>query len=453
MENQSAELVGLQNARRLPWIVAAEFVNSIFCALTVFGSVFVLFLSELNLDKTRIGFLISLIPFGGLLAPLVIRRVARFGFKRSFVLFWGVRKVMVTFLLLTPVILGRWGTNAAFYWVAGTIALFALARAVAETGYYPWWQEMVPNTIRGKFSAVTHIVATLGQLGAIAVGGYLMDRSTGLGRFMVLMAAGVVFGFLGVWLYALGPNPKPLAQETPATAQGDEMRACLRDRNFILALVGMSLVSLGYYALSSFLPLYNREQVGLSAGFVVWLGMGGSMGALLSSYLWGSAADRFSSKPILLCSLSLITLLPVAWFLLPRHHAWSGALAMAISSLGGIANMGWNIAWMRYLFVTAVPNEKKSGYLAVYYAWHGLILGGGPLLAGWALDRFSGLTGRWGWFTLTPYAPLFAASVILLFLAGVLLSRVRDDAAAPVRTLVGSLLRKRRVAEPKALKS
>ncbi len=48
--------------RRLPFYVAAMTMNSVFTTLTVFGSVFPLFLNELGLAKANIGVVLALIP-------------------------------------------------------------------------------------------------------------------------------------------------------------------------------------------------------------------------------------------------------------------------------------------------------------------------------------------------------------------------------------------------------
>ena len=51
------ELTNIEKKRGLPWICGSAAMNVIFGNLTVFGSVFILFLNELGLDKTKIGFL------------------------------------------------------------------------------------------------------------------------------------------------------------------------------------------------------------------------------------------------------------------------------------------------------------------------------------------------------------------------------------------------------------
>ena len=133
-------LTNLQKIRSLRWIAASGVMNTVFCAITVFGSVFILFLSELGLDKARIGFLISLLPFCGLLALLTARVVERIGYKRTFLIFWGARKIILIPMLFTPAILENWGIDAAFAWITGIILLFGICRAVGESASYPWDQ-------------------------------------------------------------------------------------------------------------------------------------------------------------------------------------------------------------------------------------------------------------------------------------------------------------------------
>ncbi len=436
MKDQAIELTEAANVRRLPWMLAGELLNSMFCVLTVFGATFTLFLDELGLDKVRIGFVISLVPFCGMVAPFVARRVARFGFRRTFVLFWLLRKFAVAFLLLTPTVFSRYGLNAAFAWVATFIFAFASCRSIAETAFYPWWQEIIPDRIRGKFSAINSSVATIGELIAITAASYVMSRYTGLQPYMVLIGTGVLLGLGAVALYARGPGGAPLPREAAKTAQRDEMREALRDRNFLLSLGTLALIALGLSSFRSFIPLYAKEQVGLAAGTVVTLSMGASLGSLLFSYVWGWLADRIGSKPVMFLGFGLIFLLPISWFLVPRHQPWSAPLAMALSAFGGVANMAWVIGWARYLFVTAIPREKRTGYSAVYYAWSGLIGGSGPLLAGRLLQLASGFEGQIGGWAIDAYTPLFALSVLFLALGGLLLRRMRDDAAEPLGILV-----------------
>ena len=63
----------------LRWAIASYAANTFFVQFTFFGSVFVLFLNELGFTKTDIGFLMSFMPFAGLIALFIAPTVARVG--------------------------------------------------------------------------------------------------------------------------------------------------------------------------------------------------------------------------------------------------------------------------------------------------------------------------------------------------------------------------------------
>ncbi|MFA5865295.1 MAG: MFS transporter [Phycisphaerae bacterium] len=439
----NTELTNLEKIRRLRWNVAGSALNAIFCFFTFFGSVFVLFLSELHLDKTRIGFLLSLMPLCGLIALFIAPKVARFGFKRTYLIFWSLRNLAGGMLLLTPYVIYVFphdNTNVVFLWVAGTVLFFAFCRAVGEIAYNPWQQEFIPDHIRGKFGAVNSIVATIISIAAMLVASYVIGHYTGLGRYMVLIAAGTVAGIVSIRCYAQSPGGLPIQAAEAQVANFKGMMASLKDRNFRFLLIGLALVLLGSGPLFSFIPLFMKEQVGLTSGKVVLLDIGSFLGVLLSCYLWGWASDRYGSKPIMLSGLFLMMFLPIFWFIIPRHFAWSPSLAFLIALFSGVGVMGWNTGFGRYLFVSAVPEEKKTAYLAVFYAWAGLVGGTGPLLAGRLLDYCHSFSGKVLFLTVDPFTPLFVGSFFLFILAWLTMNIVQADGAMPVRKFVGMFL-------------
>ncbi|MCB9435082.1 MAG: MFS transporter [Ardenticatenaceae bacterium] len=438
-------LSDVEKIRKLPWMVTADIFNTGFVYLTFAGSVFILFLDELGLDNAQIGFMLALIPFCGLVAPFIAPWVTRFGYKRTFVTFWGLRKVAISMLLFTPAVIARFGAGSAFYWAALVIGAFGLCRAIAETGSNPWMKEAIPNSIRGKFAAIDSMVMTVAGIGVTLAAGYVIDSQTGLGRFMLLLAVGVVIGLLGVAAYAQVPGESPAARLAAGTSRFQDhvtgMKTAVSDRRFVQFLIALGLASMGGTAVISFIPLFMKEQIGLSDGVVVLLSIGTYVGSLLTSYLWGWATDRYGSKPVMQSSLVLTLLLPIAWFLLPRHSNASAPLAMFIAFFVGVATLAWQISWARYLYVHAVPDEQKASYTAVYYAWYSSMNGIGPLFAGMLLNWGKAIDTHWLLFTLDAYTPLFFLSIIFLTLAIATVSRLPEENETTLRRFAGMFLR------------
>jgi Na+/melibiose symporter-like transporter len=433
-------LTNLQKIRSLRWIAASSVMNTVFCAITVFGSVFILFLSELGLDKSRIGFLISLLPFCGLLALLTARFVERIGYKRIFLIFWGARKIILIPMLFTPAILENWGIDAAFAWITGIILLFGICRAVAESASYPWDQEIIPSYIRSRFEALVYILAMTANILTMLAASYVMSLSTDLNRFRILIAVGIAFGLVAVALrfWVPGGTREPAERSKSADSRG--LLQTLRDRNYVLFLAGFGIATLANAGLVSFVPLFLKEAIGLAAATVVLVGIGTSVGMLLSCYVWGWAADRYGGKPVMLSGIYLLLLVPICYFLVPRYGAWSSYFAMGVAFLGGLGTMGWAIGYNRYLFVSAVPMDRRSSYLTIFYAWLGLVGGCGPLLAGYLISASSGINTKLLAFTLDGYSSLFAACTGLLIISLLLASRVHPDGAVPLGKFAGMFL-------------
>jgi len=415
-----------QRMRRIPWSLAFGATSTVFGVLTYFGPAFVLFLSELGLSKTRIGFLLSLLPFAGPISLIIASAVARIGVKRVFLTFYTSRKLVTACLLFTPWVQANHGIHAAFAYVAVVVGLFAICRAVAETAIYPWFQEIVPHSFRGRYQGLSHITSLLASALALAWASQVMGRAPGMDGFLALIGVGVAFGLGSALCATQIPGGAPVRE--PNRAHFRSLRAALRDPNLRLYLVGTGIASTVIAtSLSAFVPLFMKEQVGLTDGQILLLQVFGSLAGLLSAYLWGWAADRRGSKSVTLASLYLM-LLPALWLILmPRHDSMSFLLAAVAAILIGVASTGRAVGDTRLLYVDVVPPAKRTEYMAIYYAWMGVVGGLGPVVVGMGLDALRGLRGSWSVFSLDPYTPLFAVGSALLLAGTLVLSRLRTE--------------------------
>jgi hypothetical protein len=90
-----------QRTRRLPVFLLSNTVHAIFGALAT-GTTLVLFYDELGLDKAEIGILGSLMHLLGPIVIFIAPLAARFGLKRTVILFYGTRKLVIILLALAP---------------------------------------------------------------------------------------------------------------------------------------------------------------------------------------------------------------------------------------------------------------------------------------------------------------------------------------------------------------
>jgi MFS family permease len=436
----SQEPTNVEKLRGLPWGVAWSMANSVFAQYTFFGSIFVLFLNQIGLEKSQIGGLLSLLPFLGIVAVFVASPLARIGHKRVFLAAMASRTAIAALLLLTPQLLGL-GQGVVLAFIVVTVAAFGLFRAIGFTAFYPWLQEQVPDAMRGKYTAVKNALANLATFLAVVAAGYVLGPAPELGRFLFIITAGVVFGAVSVWVATRIPGGAPVPSGSAESSSYREMADAARDPNLVRYLFGVGLVTLATVPLVSFVPLFMKEQVGLSSDQVVWLETGSLLGGLASSYLWGWLADRYGSKPVMISGVYLLPLAPLAWLLMPRQVSWALYLALAIALLQGFINTGWSIGSGRLLFVRVVPPEKKTAYLALYYAWAGIAGGLGQFAGGWLVDLGAGLNGQWSILNFDPYTLLFLMGIVFPLVALPLFRKVMADSQVTTRQFAGMFLR------------
>ena len=133
-------------------------------------------------------------------------------------------------------------------------------------------------------------------------------------------------------------------------------------------------------------------------------------------------------------------LLPIGWLLMPQNSPLSIYAAMGIALVQGFSEVGWAIGSSRLLFVSVVPPEKKTEYMAVYYAAIGLIGGFSQLVGGWILDATMGLEGRFLFISLDPYTPLFLIGLLLPLISLLIMRQVQADSLMTTSKFAGMFL-------------
>ncbi|RLT38452.1 MAG: MFS transporter [Chloroflexi bacterium] len=435
-----AEPTTIEKLRGLRWSIASNAANTVFVQYTFFGSIFVLFLNELGMSKGQIGFLLSLLPFTGLISIFIAPAVARFGYKRTYVTAWAGRTAIATFMLLTPWVAATYGLEITLLFISVTVAAFSIVRSIGMTANMPWVQEYVPDSMRGKYTATSNIYTSVIGFASVTVGGFVLGRVVGLPGFVILISVGILGGFLSTWLASFIPGGAPIPKRPEAKRQRD-LGAAVRDSNYMRYLIGVALLTLATVPLGSFLPLFMAEEVGLLPGNIVLLQIGTLAGGLATSFVWGWAADRYGSKPVMLWGLLLRVALPLLWMFMPRHSPISLVVALGIALLQGVADMGWGIGSARLLYVSVVPSAKRSDYMALYNAWTGIAGGVSQLVGGQLLQASQSVTGNFFFLTLNPYIPLFLLALVLPLFSLLIMRAIRLTESVGMGEFVGIFLR------------
>ena len=252
-------------------------------------------LNELGLSTSQIGFVLSLLPFAGLLALVVRRRwltLATSGPTSPFLHPPCCDSVPAA----DPVVVMRYGTDAA--------GLRDGNRRRVRGAASDWRHRQLPMDagIRAQlgarqYTATNNLASTLTGFLAISLASAVLARSSGLLGYDVIIGVGVICGMIAVGFAAFIPGA-PQKSARGAAAPGDLRRLAGSDAE---ALPARGWPDDRGHGPAGLIPaaLHARE-VGLTSSDVVGLQRCGSGCALLSSFLWGWAADRYGSKPVAL---------------------------------------------------------------------------------------------------------------------------------------------------------
>jgi len=432
-----------ERMRKVPWWFSANMLDNVRISL-IFGPVIVLFFDALAMDKSRIGILLSLPLFFQALSLFIVPLVERLGYKRTSLIFFSIRSGVLFGLLATPWFMSRFGAGGAFLWVAAVMLIHSVGQAIGLTAWGPWGREILPPAQRGKLVAVNTFLCGAVIIAGTFFAGFWVARHSGLGGFMALIAAGTIAGLLSVGCYL----PLPGGHKFPAGAghRGHlrQMLAAFQDASFVRLLGGVSLFIFIVQAMATFLPLYMKDRVGIPDGQVVHLWMWNWGGILAAVYFWGWATDRFGGKPVLITGFLGHALLPILWYLIPRGHGdvsyWAAA---AVSFIGGLMCIAYGIGIDRYLFLTAMPEDKKNAYFAVWVAVTGLAAGLGPIVVGAALDllrRLDEVGTVLKVIHVDSFLPIFVLHLAMPLLGVYVVSRAKADSETTTTQFVGQLI-------------
>lgn len=419
------EVTTMEKRKALPFALLLSTANNNYARLTFFSSIFVLFLSDLGFSNTRIGFLLGLVHVTGIFTPLFTSTIEKIGPKKAFLIGNITRVTVSAGLLLTPWILNAYGTESFWIFITVMIGIFAIFRTFMLTGWHPWGQEYVPSNIRGKYSAINNIVNSLSGFLTITVTGYVLNKSTEMRTFMMIFGTAIIFAVIAIVAATFVPGGAPIVRKEKKKNPFDGFQKPLKDKNYLKFLFGVSMITLATSPVASFISLFMLDKIGLTTGEVVYLSSATTLGAVLSSYIWGWASDRYGSKPVLQSGVFLYILLPIFYFFMPRGESYSFMIALGISFYAGIAAMGWSIGLSRQLNVNMIPIKQSTSYMAIWSAVGGLTWGLSKLIGGTILDLTKNLSGIFLGRPIDSYSVLFVIALLLPILAYAIMQFVK----------------------------
>lgn len=335
-----------------------------------------------GVDALMLPLVFSLVMFGGrvvdaLADPVIARwsdnHAGRRGRRVPFLLASGVPYAAVFIALFYPPIAERSAWNAVYLGVA-LAAYFTLFTAYVGP-YLALLADLAATTKDRVDLSTAKAVATLvGAAGGLIASGLLVEAYGVRGMVWIIGAVGLVL------LYVPTRIPEQrYARAEPATLPLVEaVRTTLRNRPFLVALVGANGLWFGFNIVSLNVPLYATRLLGLTEGAVTAL-MGALFGVCLVAFpVANLLAKRLGLKAVMIGSLLLFAaVFPFIYFFAdPLFGLPPLAYGMLVMAAAGIPLAAFFIVPDAIIAAVAdleveLTGQRREG---MYFGVNGLLL-------------------------------------------------------------------------------
>ena len=427
-----ASATDYEKVRRLPFLYLFSMLTGAAVLIGV-GAPFTLFLTELGFESNRIGLLGGMMPFFQILGVAFLPLIIRFGSKRIAMAGYTIRYLFLMLFLLVPYFTSD--LNIVFWILFIALAMFSLARTIAEAAFVPWSQEIIPRSMRGSISGKLSIFyLPVGLMVSYGVKLWL-DSRVGLDRFYPIFVIAIVVGILGAASLQGLEGGRRRDHGPRGMAAIRSLGTPLHDRNFRLFLFSSGTQYLVFLVVNLFLILYFKEKFGVPSGQLVFMSSLFLIGGAGGSFTGGWLVDRHGSRGVRITMQVAQVFLLLGVTMLPAAAGDSG-LILGVVFVGFGVLFGGSMTAANVYLLNYVPRESKESYMALAYSVDGIIGGSATFAAGllvfWLQIHPSQIFG----FTLGGYETLFVLGALVIVCSSLAYGFLQEEGATGVKDFI-----------------
>jgi HEAT repeat protein len=317
-----------------------------------------------------------------------------------------------------------------------SIAMIAswAAMNLTSSGWMSWMADLIPEANRGSFFLRRSAVFQGVTVAWFFLASLLLDLFPDASRswaYVLIFGVGAAGGVADILLHI--PIPEPPRVSRPRFAKTDFI-APLRDRNFLRYSIAIGLAQLGLNLAGPFQAPYVTSPEAIGAANV-WLGIMTVISQLTwvaIAPLWGFLMDRFGRKPVVLLGY-LVGLATLGYvFITPGDYVYVlPLLSLAAGFFGPAFWEGSN-----QLMLTLAPPERRVVYIGWYNTIIGVVSSLGAIGGGFIAQALAGFRFDIGSFELRGFHVGQIACLLILGVAALALSKVKEGRERPVAILV-----------------
>lgn len=388
-------------------------------SVCVSGIVLTGYMLWLGADSFQIGLLSSIPAIAGLLQLAAPYLVERAGTRKGVVL---STTYLTRILWLASALLPFYFFPVSPVWILiGIVSLATLCSSITNVSYLAWLGELVPINNRNGFFARRSQIAGLFSLIAAPLAGAYLDQWAHPspiwgGRddprgFVIVITAGVLFGFIS-WLL-LRAMPEPAMPKRPHKSVLHQLMEPLKDPAMRLYILHKCIFAFAIGIAAPFFTVYALKTLGLSFTILSGLTLLATGSNLAVLRIWGRLGERLGDWTVLWWGTAGKVLVPLLWIFTSNALDPMTYIVLILIQLTGVFDAGLGLGTSN-LLLRLSPREQSTAYISVFTAVSRLLGAISPIIGG-LLANQAGFQISLGVTTLLPFQILFLLSAILRF--------------------------------------
>lgn len=383
------------------------------------------------------------LPTGMLFMQFVAASLAnRVKYRRPW-WFWVtlLQRLMLLPFVLGPWLMPQWGDT---FWLWAFLAAWAINNGMIHFGtplWLSWMGDYLPKDGLNTYWGTRHLWMQLSAAVALLGSGLflLSPDSDFRSGYAILVLVATVVGIIDILMFFRVDEPP--VTPLPQASLREILSGPFRHRGFRRFIAFTCFWNVAAMAGAPFISLYLLDYVQLTLFQVLLLWTFSWVGGAVSSRWLGDLAERYGNRPVLIIcttlkSINMLALLSVG----PGQNWWNFAWLAPLFMIDMALNTGIAIANNGFLFKQS-PAANRTMFIAAGTAIAGLAGGITSILGGLFLVFTDGWhTELWGGYVIEGYRTLFLISVLLRFIAAVLVRRVREPETTRTSQVVTLLL-------------
>ena len=429
------------------WLYCFQSLNAINFTIAM-GAPMILLTRFLGGSELLVGLLTAIPSLMTVLQLVSTQLVERLGYRRSMMIGWGLRSLMLLFVVPLPLLMGTLSPAVLLGILVFAQLGFNIIRGVTSGAWFPWLTQLIPDELRGRFIGMEQRIINGSAFATLLLSGVVLNsEDPAAWRYSALLIFATIVGIGSSYFLGRSPDrPVPKSEEKNRTGLLSILpvaRRCWGDSNFRHTVRYLVLVNFLVLPPQGFLILYIKENLGYTTGSALKFQAMVTLGVLLTSVVWGREVDRWGCKPVLKLMLwgmmgyYLFWCLGAAGLYVP---GWEWILAM--NMIWGVLASGHVVAAVK-LMLGCCPRKNLTAEMAVIQVSLAFCTGLAPLMLGaflnlvrpWELAQMAGMTPR-----SLAFALIFGTSALMAYFCLQMVYKVQEEKARSSRKLLAYLI-------------